>query len=106
MNKVALLGMLLVAALALAGCVGLGCGTGPGQSEVSLYVSDAKTGAAVADVSFYDADYPISATCREPDVKNPKLCAYYILALYPGTMKISVKAPGYQSTDLSVDVQK
>jgi hypothetical protein len=102
MKKVMLAGLLLGAASLLPACDGWGCGGAPGQGEVSLYVSDQATGEPVADVSFYEGQEKLVASCQEPAATNPKLCAYYILTKYPGTHVVMVKAPGYKTSQLQI----
>jgi hypothetical protein len=87
-------------ALFLGGCF---CGGGPGQTEASLYVSDAATGKPVRNPSFTAADgSPISARCQ-PDPYDSGLCESELLVLAPGAHTINVSAPGYQSASVSVD---
>jgi hypothetical protein len=88
------------AVLCLGGCF---CGAAPGQTEASLYVSDSATGQPVRAPSFTEGQAALSASCQQPDAKDPTLCTSQLLLLSPDVHTVTVAAAGYQSQQVTID---
>jgi hypothetical protein len=89
MNK-----LLLLLPLLVTGCVGF-CSAVPDNSEVTLYVSDAKTGRPIAAPTFSEAGQAISAQC------GAESCLLYVHS-DGATHQLVVSAPGYRSQTVPV----
>lgn len=88
----------------LPGCIGF-CGAAPGQTEVSIYPTDASTGAPLRSVSFTEQGTTLDGYCGQPAATDPTLCMADVLLVDPGPHVITVSAPGYASQTVTVDIQ-
>ena len=78
-------------------------GAGPNQSEVSLYVSDADTGAIIDPASFAENGSALDATCSEEEQTYPAQCLSYVIIVSSTQHTVVVSAEGYRSESVSFD---
>jgi len=97
--------LLATLALSLTACgFGGGCDTGPGGgTEISLYVTDTATGAAVRNPEFATFDgKPVGGTCQGPIVSRGA-CESWVLVMPPAKQEIRVTASGYKPALVDVN---
>ena len=94
---------LVTLALFLGAC-GIGyCEAGPGEAEVSLYVSNSATGAAVRQPAFASDGVPLEATCQDPSIPDKLVCASWVIVGPPSRQAITVTAAGYSAAKVVAD---
>jgi hypothetical protein len=97
--------LLATLALSLTACgFGGGCDSGPGGgAEISLYVTDAATGAAVPNPEFATFDgKQLGGTCQGP-IASPGACESWVLVGPPAKQQIRITARGYKPALVDVD---
>jgi len=86
------------------GACGIGdCVAGPGEAEVSLYVTDAATGAAVRQPTFDTEGVPLTGICQDPSNQDPLVCTSWVIVGPPSRLAITVTAVGYHPATVKVD---
>ena len=79
------------------------CGANPGGTEVSLYLTDASTGKPVEAPTFAEGSTALTSSCQQPVSGDLLACTSQLIALSSAVHQITISAPGYQSTTVTVD---
>lgn len=96
---------LVTLALFLGACDIGYCAAAPGEAEVSLYVSDSTTGAAVRQPTFDSYGTPLIGKCQDPSVPDPLVCVSWVVVMAPSQTEIVVRAVGYKPATVAVDTR-
>ncbi len=96
--------LLATLALSLTACgLGGGCDASPDEAEVSLYVTDAATGAAVRQPTFASYGTALVGRCQGPSGSDALVCESWVLVGPPAKQEITIAAPGYKPAIVDVD---
>lgn len=99
---IALSATLVPFALVAVGCTCGGADFEAGETEAALYLSDARTGDAIAGPVFKKDGVELDATC-EADPQHRERCVQAMIVLQPGVHQIRIEADGYRAEEITVD---